>query len=76
MITSNDAGEYTCHDCGHKWKARLRYLWWPIRLSLGRPAHRFFAVHGWEVGHDGIEQRVLGRTFHVGRLKIMFGAWR
>jgi hypothetical protein len=74
MISSDGVGNYTCGDCGHKWKARHRYQWWPIRV-LWRPrtAHKFFAWHGWQTGWDGIEQRVYGQTFHVGALKIHAG---
>ena len=75
MIYSNDRGEYTCGDCGHRWMARERFLWWPIRLHWARgPAARtWFKTHGWQVGWDGIEQRVYGRTVHLGPLKILFG---
>lgn len=74
MIYSNDRGEYTCSECGHTWKARSRYLWWPVRiLWADRKASRWFARHGWHVAFDGIEQRVYGQTFHFGRLKVCFG---
>ena len=71
MITCNDSGEYTCHDCGHRWRARRRYLWWPIRLHWSRASA--WGRHGREVGHDGIEQHVLGQTLSIGRLRIVLG---
>ena len=75
MISSDDSGKYTCGDCGNTWRARDRYLWWPIRLHWSRgPASRaWLKTHGWQVGWDGFEQRVFGRTLHVGPLKVMFG---
>jgi hypothetical protein len=75
-ITSDDAGIYTCHQCGNQWQRRERYVWWPVRVGWhlqGRPWRQFFAWHGWQVGSDGIEQRVFGQTFHIGRLFIAFG---
>lgn len=72
-ISSNGNGEYTCHDCGHSWRARSRYLWWPIRLGWCPESSTWFTAHGWQVGWDGIEQRVFGRTLHLGPLKVVFG---
>lgn len=81
MITSNDSGVYTCHDCGHTWKARDRYVWWPVRVAwqsrLARKASRgHLSFHGWQVGWDRIEQRVFGGTLRIGRLLIKFGRSR
>lgn len=74
MVTGDDHGNYSCGDCGHTWKARKRYQWWPIRFRWQRnSALRFFDWHGWQTGWDGIEQRVFGQTLHVGSLKICLG---
>lgn len=73
-VTSNDKREYTCHECGSTWRARDRYLWWPIRLVWGDPfSSTWWTWHGVEVGADAIEQRVYKRVLHFGRLKIVFG---
>jgi hypothetical protein len=33
----------------------------------------WFRTHGWEVGFDGIEQRVFGWTLHLGPVIVLFG---
>ena len=74
QIFSDGYGNYGCGDCGHRWKARDRYQWWPIRILWRRKsATKFFTWHGWQTGWDGIEQRVFGQTFHVGALKVCLG---
>lgn len=73
--SSDDSGNYQCRSCGTRWKAGPRFLWWPIRLAWRRGSRhsRLFDMHGWQVGWDGIEQPVFGRTLHIGALKVIFG---
>lgn len=78
-MTSNDAGEYTCHQCGHTWMRRDRWLWWPISFAWRRvsvPGSPVFSVWGWQVDWDGHAQRVFGRSVRIGRLVIKFGERR
>jgi hypothetical protein len=79
VITSNDSGIYTCHDCGHTWQRRRRWLWWPVRFALARnpqSGRRWFHRHGIESYPDGIEQRTYAQVWHFGRLRVVFGRYR
>jgi hypothetical protein len=78
MITSDDAGRYTCHDCGHAWQRRERWLWWPIRFHWAvdnRSWRTWFHRHGVEGKSDGIEQRTYAQVWHFGRLRIVLGSY-
>jgi hypothetical protein len=73
-VSSNDHGEYTRWSCGSQWKARDRYVWWPIGLGWrSDKPQRFFGRWGWQIGWDGIEQRVFGQTIRIGSLLIKLG---
>lgn len=83
-ITCNNDHEYTCHNCGAKWRARERWVWWPVRAhfhwfgELGPWRWRFrlrslVATWGTQIGWDGIEQRVYARRVRIGPLVICFG---
>jgi len=76
-VSSDGHGRYTCGACGHAWSAGSIYLWWPIRLRWSGPfpgqRSPWFTWHGFEVGAVGVERLVYGWTFHLGRLKVIFG---
>lgn len=75
-ITSNDAHEYTCHECGFQWAARRRYAWWPMRLRWSWPRWPYvFGWHGAQIGWDGIEQKVFAGFLRVGPVVFCFG-WK
>lgn len=73
-IGSDCSGNYHCSLCDNKWRAYKRYLYWPIFLRWGMTSHKFITWHGWQVGYEGLEQKVFGWTLHVGALKICFGS--
>lgn len=74
-IGSDGSGNYHCSLCDHKWRAYKRYLYWPIFLRWQRKAtHKFINWHGWQIGYEGLEQKVFGWTLHIGALKICFGS--
>jgi hypothetical protein len=63
-----------------------RWQLWPIRFGWGdRMSSCWFQVHGWEVGCELVPDElttlgevpglraVVGQTYHLGRLKILFG---
>lgn len=71
--------QHHCNWCGYRWPIAKAYLWWPMRLRWGqRRSSSWFNWHGWEVGGlDRLWRRRFGWTFHLGRLKVMFGPdWR
>lgn len=65
--------EYVCFECGHCWRPRERYFWWPVNLLWSWPAGKWLSVHGVECGADRIEQRVYKRVVRVGPLVIVLG---
>lgn len=69
--SSNDAGEYQCHECGAAWKAGPTWAWWPV--SLRWADHWSFGRHGVEVGWDGIERPVVAQVWSIGPLRIVLG---
>lgn len=73
-IGSDGAGNYHCTLCDNKWRAYKRYLYWPIFLRWNKISHKFITWHGWQLGYEGLEQKVFGWTLHVGPLKICFGS--
>lgn len=73
-VTSDDAGLYTCHECGSQWPARERTRWWPVSVRLSPLRYWLrFAVWGAQIGSDGIEQRVFTKFVRVGPITIRFG---
>lgn len=66
---------HVCAWCDHTWPYADCYAWWPIRLKWGAGmSSRWFYWHGWELsGRDRLWRRWLGWTFHLGRLKVIFG---
>ena len=52
-----------------------RYVLWPIHIGITfkRWKWTWFDWHGWEMGHDGLEQHVLGWAYHIGPISIYFG---
>jgi hypothetical protein len=63
-----------------------RVLLWPIRIMWGSPmSSKWFGVHGWEAKPDVVDveltslgmmpgyRQTWGWTYHIGRLKIVFG---
>jgi hypothetical protein len=73
MIWSDDAGNYTCGDCGNTWKARAHYKLWPIRLHWDGPPWFRFQRWGIEVGNRGIERPVLATVVRIGPLRVVVG---
>ncbi len=74
-ISSDGSGNYSCSLCDHTWRGYKRYLYWPIFFRWQRKAsHKFFNWHGWQLGYEGLEQKVFGWTLHIGPLKICFGS--
>ena len=74
-IGSDGSGNYHCALCEHKWRAYSRYLYWPVFLRWQRKAsHKLITWHGWQLGYEGLEQKVFGWTLHIGPLKVCFGA--
>lgn len=75
MVYSDDNGNYSCTDCGNRWQAGERFLWWPVRI-------RWFwrtwglSAHGVQVGWDGIERCVYQRVISIGPLRIVMGKGR
>ena len=68
---------HVCGTCDYRWPVAKVYRRWPIRLKWGAGmSSRWFAWHGWELGHDRLWRSVLGWTYHLGRLKIVFGGVR
>lgn len=69
---------HVCGWCGYTWPVADYYYRWPIRLKWGaRPSSQWFSWHGWQLGSDRLWRRTFGWTFHLGRLKVMFGPdWR
>ena len=74
-VSSDGSGNYSCSLCDHTWRSYKRYLYWPIFFRWQRKASRkFFNWHGWQLGYEGLEQKVFGWTLHVGAIKICFGS--
>jgi hypothetical protein len=76
-VHSDGKGTYSCDYCGHTWRKTKRYLNWPVSLHFQTRLgawRSWFKTHGWQVGWDGIEQRVYGWTLHLGPLKVCFGS--
>lgn len=73
-ISSDGAGNYNCSLCGHVWRGYKRYLYWPIFLRWQRGGSKWITWHGWQLGYEGLEQKVFGWTLHLGALKVCFGA--
>ncbi len=74
-VTSNDAGRYTCHECGTEWYRRERRAWWPISLRWSWPKGTWFSWHGAQIGADAIEQKVVAGFLRIGPVVVRFG-WR
>jgi hypothetical protein len=70
--------QYVCASCDYRWPVADVYCRWPIRLKWGAGmSSAWFSWHGWEIGTDRLWRRVFGWTFHLGRLKVIFGPdWR
>ncbi len=65
---------HVCGTCDYRWPVEKIYLRWPIRLKWGAGmSSQWFDWHGWELGTDRLWRRVFGWTYHLGRLKIIFG---
>lgn len=69
--------EMTCGDCGRRWKARDRYVWWPISLKWAKPLPgikpRVFGWHAVQRGWYDLDCRLLMQVFHIGPLRIILG---
>jgi len=78
-VSSRPDGTTSCGACGHVWQTSKRYLWWPVRLRwvatiLVKHRSRSWGWwHGWQVESLCLGQERYGWTFHLGRLKILFG---
>jgi hypothetical protein len=70
--------QHVCGWCWYRWPVANYYYRWPIRLKWSaRPSSQWFSWHGWEIGRDRLWRTCYGWTFHLGRLKVMFGPdWR
>lgn len=70
--------QHVCGACQYVWPAEKRYFKWPIRLRWGaRRSSAWFTWHGIEHGPDRLWRVWYGWTFHLGRLKVLFGPdWR
>jgi hypothetical protein len=63
-----------------------RWLLWPIRLRVAEHRSKaWFKTHGWQIGFEPVPESqtafgcmpgwrgLYGQTFHLGRLKVLFG---
>lgn len=65
---------HVCGTCEYRWPVAKIYRRWPIRLKWGaQMSSRWFDWHGWELGSDRLWRQVFGWTYHMGRLKVIFG---
>lgn len=71
--------QHVCGWCEYRWPVADAYFWWPVRLKWGaRRSGGWFSWHGWEMGgRDRLWRRRFGWTYHLGRMKVIFGPdWR
>lgn len=66
--------QHVCAWCDYRWPVGRSYSWWPIRFKWGAGmSSQWFSWHGWELGLDHLWRTTFGWTYHLGRLKVIFG---
>lgn len=78
MVGHKTPWRTVCIECNHEWSNAHRYYRWPISIKWTRPINPdigtdWFTWHGRQIRTDNTGCAWFGRTFHLGRLKILFG---